>query len=74
MIIMINVFSKGHWLGVDILEASDEYLVVHVIEILPFAKDLIVMLAQHGCLVLVDIVSKKFYEGFKTWICHQRIL
>ena len=58
MRIVIDVSPKGHLLGVDILETSKEYMVVRVTKILPFAKDLIVILMQHDCLVLTNIVSK----------------
>ena len=43
MEIVIDVSLEGHFLGVDILEASKEYMVVRVSEILSFARDLIVM-------------------------------
>ena len=55
--IVINVFPKVKFHGMNILEASEEYM-VRVTEILPFAKDLIVMLVQHDYLVLFDTINK----------------
>ena len=56
--IVIDVSSKGHLLGVDTSEAFEEYIMMRVTKSLAFAKDLIVMIVQHGCLAFVDIVSK----------------
>ena len=56
--IVIDASLKGKFLGMDIPKASEEYMVVRVIKILPFAKDIFVMLLQHDCLVLSNIVNK----------------
>ena len=56
--IVIDVSSEGHFFGVNILEASEEYMVVRVIKILPFTRDVIVMSMQHGYLVLSNTIGK----------------
>ena len=47
--IVINISSKGKFLGVDIPKASEKYIMVCVTKILSFAKDIFVMPEQHDC-------------------------
>ena len=50
---------KVNSFGVDIPEASKEYMVVGVTEILSFAKDIFVMLVQHDSMVLSNYTINK---------------